>query len=193
MKNSTSNPITYFTADTHYGHEGMMEGRMSRPRPFGSVEEHDETLIANWNAVVRLSDEIWHLGDFAFGCSAEHAAAVFKRLNGVKRLVCGNHEQRGRRLPWASQHEGFVDVTVEGTRLFMCHYSMRAWPGIWQGTLHLFGHTHASLPDTRRSADVGVDACDFRPVRLDEIKARMARAATWPEELAADAAAGKIR
>ncbi len=43
------------------------------------------------------------------------------------------------------------------------------------------------------SADVGVDACGFRPVRLDEIRARMAEAATWPEELAAAAAAGEIR
>lgn len=193
MKISTSNPTVYFTADTHFGHDGMMDGRMTRPRPFGSIEEHDETLVANWNAEVRPGDEVWHLGDFAYGCKAEHAASVFKRLNGTKRLLHGNHEKRGRQLPWASQHEGFVEMTVENSRLFLCHYSMRAWPGIWRGTLHLFGHTHASLPDTRRSADVGVDACNFRPVRLDEIRERMARAATWPEELAAAAAAGEVR
>ncbi len=83
-------------------------------------------------------------------------------------------------------------MTVEGSRLFLCHYAMRAWPGIWRGTLHLFGHTHASLPDTRRSADVGVDACNFRPVRLDEIRGRMAEARDWPEELAGAAAAGEV-
>ncbi|CAO4181072.1 Calcineurin-like phosphoesterase domain-containing protein [Methylorubrum populi] len=174
---------TYLTADTHFGHAGILSPRMARPRPFASIAEHDEAIVANWNAVVRPDDEVWHLGDFAFDCPFEHAAAVFARLNGTKRLVVGNHERLGRRLPWASQHEALVQTVIEGRRCVLLHYAMRAWPGIWRGALHLYGHTHGSLPGTRRSCDVGVDVWDFRPVTLTEILDAMALSDTWPEEL----------
>jgi calcineurin-like phosphoesterase family protein len=53
----------YFTADQHFGHAGII-GLCKRP--FRSVEEMDEAMIANWNAVVGPDDEVWHLGDFAY-------------------------------------------------------------------------------------------------------------------------------
>ncbi len=171
----------YFTADTHFGHQGIL--RMSK-RPFASIEEHDELLVKAWNATVRPGDEVWHLGDFAYRCTAEHAQRVFGRLNGTKRLVTGNHEKRGRALGWASQHEGFLDTVAAGRRIILCHYGMRAWPGAFRGTLHLYGHTHGLLPDTTQSADVGVDRWRFRPVRLEEILVRMQATGLVPEEIA---------
>lgn len=45
---------------------------MSRPRPFPSVEAMDEALINAWNNRIRPSDEVWHLGDFAYAASAAH-------------------------------------------------------------------------------------------------------------------------
>lgn len=174
----------YLTADTHVGHTGILSSRMARPRPFASIAEHDEAIVERWNALVRPEDEVWHLGDFAFDCSLEHARSVFDRLNGTKHLIIGNHERLGRRLPWASQHDGIHQIAVDGRRLVLCHYAMRVWPGIWRGALHLYGHTHGSLPGTRRSADVGVDCWDLRPVALPEILDAMALSDAWPEELA---------
>ena len=117
----------YVTSDTHIGHAGMMSPRMSRPRPFASVEEHDERIIAAWNNRVRPTDQIWHLGDFAFGCSAEHARAAFGRLNGVKHLIWGNHDgKRVRSLPWASQQER-AEITAGGRTFVLSHYAQRTW------------------------------------------------------------------
>lgn len=182
---------TYLTADTHFGHQGLLSPRMARPRPFATIEEHDETLIANWNAVVRPEDTVWHLGDFAFNCGLPHARDAFDRLHGTKHLIVGNHDAKlGRKLPWESQHDGIHQVAVDGYRLVLCHYAMRAWPGIWRGAHHLYGHTHGSLPGTRRSADVGVDAWDFRPVSMHEILDQMALSDTWPEELQGSEQAG---
>ncbi len=62
----------------------------------------------------------------------------------------------------------------------------RAWPGLWRGTRHLYGHTHGTLPDTTRSCDVGVDAWDYRPVRLAALAERQDAATLVPEELARD-------
>jgi calcineurin-like phosphoesterase family protein len=58
----------FFTSDTHFFHEGII--RFCN-RPFGSVEEMNETLIRNWNEKVPEDGTVFHLGDFAMGGSAE--------------------------------------------------------------------------------------------------------------------------
>ncbi|MEQ4599964.1 MAG: metallophosphoesterase family protein [Methylobacteriaceae bacterium] len=165
---------TYFTSDTHFGHSGILSARMQRPRPFASIQAHDEALIAAWNNRVRPTDEVWHLGDFAYAASAARCREVFSRLNGRKRLILGNHDaRRTTDLGWYSQHER-AEVIVEGRRLFLSHYAHRTWDGLHRGVLHLYGHSHGSLPGCGRSLDVGVDAWDWRPVTVPEILEAMA-------------------
>ena len=177
---------TYFIADTHFGDTHILRHRGHR---YPAIADHDEALIALWNETVAPEDEVWHLGDFASDASAAYCAAVFARLNGIKRLVRGNHDtNRVLTLPWEAVSES-ARVTVRAAggaecRLFLSHYAHRAWPGLWRGTRHLYGHTHAALPDTRRSCDVGVDAWDGRPVDLDAVVARQEAAVELPEELA---------
>lgn len=179
---------TFFIADTHFGDAHLIERRR---RVFASVTEHDETLVARWNARVQADDTVWHLGDFAAHASRAHCAGIFARLNGVKRLVRGNHDtNRVLDLPWAeapmeSARIGVEDASGRTWRLFLSHYAHRAWPGLWRETRHLYGHTHATLADTSRSCDVGVDAWDFQPVAMAEIVARQAAAERAPEELSA--------
>ena len=171
---------TFFTADNHFGHRGVI-GMCNRP--FADVAEMNRDLVDAWNAVVGPRDTVWHLGDFAMGSSPAECAAIFARLHGVKHLVRGNHDaKRVLDLPWASQHD-LVQTTVDGQRLVLCHYAMRSWPGAWRGTVHLFGHTHGTLPPTRQSCDVGVDAWAYRPVTLGEIRERLAGVAEEPEEI----------
>ncbi len=176
---------TFFTADTHFGHAGIL-----RSRPFVTIAEHDDALVARWNARVGPDDDVWHLGDFACGASRERCAAIFACLNGTKRLVQGNHDtNRVLGLPWAAPPVHHIRIVVrnragEEARLYLGHYPMRSWPGLFRGTRHLFGHTHATLPGTTQSCDVGVDAWGFAPASLDEILARQDAAEILPEELA---------
>ncbi|WP_348625446.1 hypothetical protein [Methylobacterium sp. 88A] len=44
---------------------------MARPRPFETIEAHDEALVAAWNKAARPDDIVWHLGDFAYMCSLD--------------------------------------------------------------------------------------------------------------------------
>ncbi len=179
--------LTYFTADTHFGDTHILRGRGST---FATIEAHDEALVARWNEAVAPDDEVWHLGDFAAHASRTHCGEVFERLNGVKRLIRGNHDtDRVLTLPWAEPPQDSARVSVLDEagvewRLFLAHYAHRAWPGLWRGTRHLYGHTHASLADTRRSCDVGVDAWNYRPVGLGALIARQDAAVVLPEELA---------
>ena len=94
-------------------------------------------------------------------------------------------------LPWADPPAESARITVideTGTewRLFLAHYAHRAWPALWRGARHLYGHTHGSLPDTKRSCDVGVDAWNFSPVGIAALIARQDAAGKMPEELVRD-------
>jgi calcineurin-like phosphoesterase family protein len=161
---------THFTADNHFGHEAIIT--MSQ-RPFATVEEMDETMIANWNAVVQRGDNVWHVGDFAHRIDVKRKRAIFSRLNGSKHLVPGNHDDKDSlALSWSSIGQ-IRDIKVEGQRLILCHYGMRTWPGSRRGSIHLYGHSHGSLPGNSQCLDVGVDCWDFRPVTLAEIKAKL--------------------
>ncbi|NEU12595.1 metallophosphoesterase [Methylobacterium sp. BTF04] len=179
---------TYLTSDTHFGHAGMMSARMNRPRSFTSVEAMNETVIQNWNNRVRKDDEIWHLGDFAYGASVAMCREVFARLNGRKHLILGNHDAgRTTSLPWYSQQQ-MAEPVIEGVRVVLCHYALRTWSGIHRGAIHCYGHSHGSLPGTSRSCDVGCDDWDFRPVTVSEILERLAENAAMETGPAAVAA-----
>lgn len=90
---------TYFVADTHWHHQATLGPRLGLNRPFATIEEHDEALIANWNAAVRPDDTVWHLGDLCYRCPEDRARSIFARLNGRRRfLVRGNHDKIGSRL-----------------------------------------------------------------------------------------------
>jgi calcineurin-like phosphoesterase family protein len=171
---------TWFVSDTHFGHTNIM--RLSA-RPFATIEEMDATLIANWNAAVQPTDDVWHLGDFAFR-NAKAASNYLRRLNGRIHLVHGNHDsiQVRESKEWASS-QSVAEINVEGERLFLSHYAHRVWPRSHRGAIHLYGHSHGSLPGDRQSCDVGVDCWDYRPVSLTEIKRRLA---TLPERMAPD-------
>jgi calcineurin-like phosphoesterase family protein len=152
---------------------------MQNPRPFASIDEHDEALIANWNSVVRPEDTVWHLGDFCYRCSEDYARSVFGRLRGRRCfLVRGNHDRIGSRLPWDGVFD-VAQVVVPGPGgsskgVWLSHYAHRVWPRMHRGDLHLFGHSHGTLPGTTASTDVGVDCFAFRPVTIDEIYVRLA-------------------
>lgn len=179
---------TFFTADTHFGDTHILRRRTA----FSTVAEHDAALIVAWNEVVSPDDEVWHIGDFAAGASRTECGRIFAELNGTKRLVRGNHDtNRVLNLPWHEPPLESARITVhDGAghewRLYLAHYAHRAWPGLWRGTRHLYGHTHGTLPDTRFSCDVGVDAWAHRPVGITRIIARQDAAEMLPEELVRD-------
>ncbi len=140
----------FFTADTHFGDRHILR---QRGAAFADIAAHDAALIAAWNEAVAPSDDVWHLGDFASDTSREHCGDVFARLNGRKRLIRGNHDtNRVLDLPWCEPPIESLRLVVRDDhgaewRFFLAHYAHRAWPGLWRGTRHLYGHTHGRLGD----------------------------------------------
>lgn len=153
---------TFFTADTHFGDHRTIN---IQRRPFASVVEMDAALVENWNAVVGVDDEVWHLGDLAR--RAADVPALLARLNGRKHLLRGNNDPDATLAAagWASVGD-YAEIELDGRRLVMCHYPFRSWNGQHRGALNLHGHSHGRLKPMPRQHDVGVDARGFAPVSL---------------------------
>lgn len=167
-------PTDRFAADLHFAHQSMVD---RHGRPFESVEDMDRKMIAHWNSVIDDRTTVWFLGDFCFWkIPMDRMAWLFDQLRGRIKFLPGNHDTEFvRSLPW---DEVLPDVTIAQVAhtkqiVVMSHYPLREWPHYWHGALHLHGHTHANLPSSSRSYDIGVDNMGFVPLTLAEIKQRM--------------------
>ena len=169
----------WFTSDTHFGHANIIQ---FCDRPFSSVSDMDESLVKNWNQVVRPDDTVYHLGDFTLG-RQEQAAAYFAHLNGRISVVPGGHDKQ-----WApkgvflskSGHPVVILPPLHTLKLssagrdkphliVLCHYAMRVWDRSHYGSWHLYGHSHGNLTPLPNSLDVGVDNWDYAPLSLGRV------------------------
>ena len=80
--------MNFYIADCHFGHTAVL--RFDH-RPFDCVEEMEEIMVMNWNAVVRPGDTVYILGDFCWGKSDEWLR-ILRRLKGNKVLIEGDHD-----------------------------------------------------------------------------------------------------
>ena len=113
----------FFTADTHFGDYRTIN---IQRRPFATVDEMDALLIANWNAVVGIDDEVWHLGDVTR--RPLEIPVLPGRLNGHKHLLRGNNDSSDTvaATGWDSTGD-YVELALDGRRLVLCHYLFRSW------------------------------------------------------------------
>lgn len=177
----------YFTSDTHYGHANIIP---VCKRPFASVEEMEEAMVANWNRVVQPNDSVYHLGDF-FWCNGNKARAIAERLNGKKYWIRGNHDSKdhvkkcGDLFEWVKDyHEDKFVMHYENEDggdtehlqfVVMCHYPIYSWNRMVHGSWMLHGHCHASLgTEPIMRYDVGVDYNGMAPISLDALGKAMA-------------------
>lgn len=173
----------FFTGDLHLGHKNLLT---REPRPFKTISEQDEVIIANWNQVVPYQGgKVFILGDF-FWYGPRKALQILERLHGRKHLILGNHDKtckkKEMRPYFASVSpllEVYFQVPPENKKqlIVMCHYSMRVWNKRHWGSWHLFGHSHGKLPPLGKSFDVGVSAegNNYTPISLSEVVRRMER------------------
>lgn len=154
----------WFTADTHFGHSNIIK---YCNRPFSSIEEHDQSLIENWNSLVKGGDTVYHLGDFGF---YDRIQRIIQKLHGNIHLIRGNHDNdtltKNKRFNFVKDVHRFKKNEYE---FFLSHYAHRSWPKMNRGAIHLYGHSHGNLPGFGRSIDVGVDVWNYRPVSIDQI------------------------
>ena len=167
----------WYTADTHFGHDNIIR---YCDRPFNTSRDMDSKIISNFRQRISEDDDLWIVGDFAFGKKSRdkiYLEEIFEALPGRKHLVVGNHDgPKTLELPWESV-EQLVEVK-DGpgkARHTLCHYPMVAWNRSNRGALQFFGHVHKNWRGARKSVNVGVDVWDFSPVNFEDIVERASR------------------
>ncbi|MEM4260876.1 MAG: hypothetical protein QXG00_06570 [Candidatus Woesearchaeota archaeon] len=130
----------------------------------------DETIITNWNSVVRPGDIIYHLGDFAFGDVTQYLS----KLNGQIHLIIGSHDKNTLLCKnLFASYSPLKEIRLEENYIVMCHCAMRVWNKSHFNSWHLFGHSHGKLESQGKSFDVGVDTNGFFPWSYEQIKLKM--------------------
>jgi len=156
----------WFIADTHFQHKNILEFEPIH-RPFRSIEEHDETIIANWNRVVRPNDIIWHLGDFCFGGRGN--VSIAGRLNGHRRLVMGNHDCYGVEL--YAQYFEKVYGAIHYKEFILTHIPIKK--AYHPEIVNIHGHTHSKSINEAGYICVSVEQTNLTPIHIDEISAKI--------------------
>lgn len=164
---------TWFISDTHFGHANILNFKNedgSNLRSFNSCEDMDETMVRNWNAVVRPADRIYHMGDVAMN---RRCLPILSRLNGKKVLIKGNHDI----FPLKDYTPYFEDIRAY--KVFPAHGVIVSHIPVYSGQLesrfklNAHGHLHGNTLPDRRYLNLCVEQTDYTPVPLHYILERM--------------------
>ena len=179
--------MIWISSDFHMDHENIITKLTKWPdahntMDFDSVEEMNQTITDNVNAVVKENHTLYFLGDFCIPkldfkkkieAYIKHRATLdVKEIH----LIRGNHDPKAKYDDIL--REIFTTVTdinqfkYNKRKFFLCHYAMRVWKNSQHGVIHCYGHSHGSLLEDPNSLsrDVGIDThTEFRPYHVDEV------------------------
>lgn len=188
---------TFFTSDTHFGHNKILEFCKARGVLWPTVEEHDEGLIDNWNSVVSPNDTVFHLGDFAFA-GRERIDEILDRLNGKIILIRGNHDKfktiknanfnaifesvihRMGKQRISMSHTPETVAFPAKTSFGLCGHIHEWWKMVDNGELLWYDRRTDPWTEIKTKIpapiiNVGVDQWNFRPVEFAELQVLIQR------------------
>lgn len=154
----------WFTGDTHFGHANIIK---YCNRPFKDVDEMDNTLIENWNRIVKPNDLVYHLGDFLF--KGKKANELLSVLNGEVVLIVGNHDSRLSKQALAKFKAVHNTLLLEKQDIILSHKSLSFWKELYSAKYNVHGHSHGTSMIIKNRLDVGCDCFNFCPVHLDVV------------------------
>ena len=142
----------WVTSDFHFGHNKEF---LYKPRGFNSIQEHDEALIANFNALVNPEDDVYILGDLCLN-DTDHGIECLRRLHGKLHIILGNHDTANRierytSLPAVQEIQYALPLRVFGHHFYLSHYpalvsNYDSDKPLKARTISLCGHSHTKDP-----------------------------------------------
>ena len=173
-------PNTFFISDLHLGHTNLLgftkpDGSLVRARPghgaFDCIEEHDQFVIANINAVVNPRDRLIIVGDCVMN---KKLLPKISRINGIKTLVMGNHDPLDIDLYAGLFNKIAGALTISD--FIVTHIPVHTNQLEYRFKANIHGHLHghpvldASGYEDRRYVNVSVESLNYRPISLEDIK-----------------------
>jgi calcineurin-like phosphoesterase family protein len=167
-------------SDTHFFHtkcwETFKRDDGSPLRHFTSTEEMNETMINNWNNVVKDEDTVYHGGDVTWVYKKEFRE-LMHRLKGRKILIFGNHDRLSKKIPVLLDFFERIELWKGFHELGFTFTHMPAFiDTLRDGDINCHGHTHYNQvldshgnPDPRY-VNLCVEMTDYAPVPFDVLR-----------------------
>lgn len=159
----------FIVSDTHFGHRNILKftdgntGQLIRPG-FSSVEEMDEHMVDRWNAMVKDSDIVYHLGDVCFGGGRQ----VLPRLRGRKRLILGNHDDAKDRDIQANFQKIMMWRMFPEFNVVLTHVPIHE-SGLYKVHFNAHGHIHQNPSPSERHINCCVEVRAYTPTPIEEL------------------------
>lgn len=132
----------FYISDTHFDHENCIKFD-GEENLFPTVEDKNETIISNWNKVVKPNDTVFILGDMVWGRSSNWEKFL-PRLTGKKVLIKGNHDKiDDTNSKFFTNIVEYLEVSDCGCKVIMCHYPILFYRQNYKiNNYMLYGHVH---------------------------------------------------
>jgi calcineurin-like phosphoesterase family protein len=166
---------TWVCADHHFGHAKILTFKREDGtplRPFKTLEEHDETIIANHNALVQPQDRVYLAGDVVLNRRYLH---LLGRLNGRLVLVKGNHDicKLKEYYPYFDDIRAYVVQKYQDKKVIISHIPIHK-ESVGRFGINIHGHLHYNKINDPQYICVSLEHTDYKPVEVQEIlKARL--------------------
>lgn len=150
-------------SDLHFGHNTIAQFTGHHRGGVTNSEEHDEWLISQFNSVVTNKRDVTYiLGDVAFNL---RGLAQVQRLNGVKHLIMGNHDNNSicEYLQYFKKIRGLMKYAG----YWLSHAPIRE--DELRGAKNIHGHTHSNQLIDGNYACVCVEALDGKPITFEAL------------------------
>lgn len=132
-------------------------------RGFSSADEHDNHIISNWNKIITKKDVVWILGDITM---EKGDYAILDRLNGLKKVVLGNHD-KPQHVESLLLHVNKVCGVFRYKNAWLTHIPVHPTE-LLNNEINIHGHVHRDVKiSDKRYINVSIDYRDYVPVLLD--------------------------
>jgi len=163
---------TFYTSDSHFSHFNIIR---YCNRPFLTIAEMNDTIINNFNSVIKPEDTLYHLGDFAFSKNYDYLVSLMNRINGKKVCIIGNHDREKffKQMMIDNVITGYcgnLHTVIDGQSIYMTHRYKEFDNSKTSWTLYGHVHTTGGKLNNNLSYDVGVDNNNYFPVSFDQLK-----------------------
>lgn len=162
----------WVVSDTHFNHANILEftGEDGKCfRKFKDLDHMNETMIENWNRVVKPQDKVYHLGDVYFG-NQQDAEKILSRLNGKKRLIVGNHDViygKGNVLQKHFQKLHMWRLFKEFNML-LSHVPIHE-TSFRKVEYNVHGHIHEKNSPSKQHINICVEKTGYTPVNIEDV------------------------
>lgn len=170
----------YFTADTHFTQQRTLD--LSQ-RPFINLFEMDLEMQSNWNKRVRMTDVVYHAGDFG---DISTMKDILSTLN-YKELIwiLGNYDRKikseinqviaslpERKITLIDGVHKFID---NGVSYYIMHEpsndsDINDYTLTYPNEIGLYGHIHGRAFAKTNGFDLATDYHNYTPISFDKVK-----------------------